>query len=47
MKRRQVRRIGAATPMVSNVGVSPIAVVEAPIMMSVVTMIGLRPMRSP
>ena len=33
--------------MVANVGVSPMAVVEAPIITSVVTMIGLRPMRSP
>ena len=46
-KRRQTRMIGAAMPTVANVGVRPIAVVDAPISTSVETMIGLRPMRSP
>ena len=39
--------MGAAMPMLANVGVRPMAVVEAPIITSVVTMIGLRPIRSP
>jgi hypothetical protein len=46
-KRRQTRTIGAAMPMLSNVGISPIAVVDAPISTSVATIIGLRPTRSP